>query len=119
MSGGVTVELLEKLVDATGGAREAVREAHEARKDLRLVMKEADARLTTLRDEVRAAVDELAVAKTKEVFEALDFERITGGLKKSLGEWIEVLGEAKEVLDELELGVVVHGRTVAMARRAP
>lgn len=68
----ITAELIDRLVEATNEAKATVRECHEARRDLKLAMKEADERIGKVRAEVVAAVDQLAVELTKEVLEALN-----------------------------------------------
>ena len=98
----ITAELIDRLLEATNEAKATVRECHEARRDLKLAMKEADERIGRVRAEVVAVVDELATEKTKATFERLDIERIGGNLKKTLDQWITLLSEANEVLAALQ-----------------
>lgn len=98
----ITAELIDRLLEATNEAKATVRECHEARRDLKLAMKEADDRIGRVRAEVIAVVDDLATEKTKATFERLDIERISGQLKKTLDQWITLLGEANDVLAALQ-----------------
>lgn len=96
----ITEELIDRLVEATREAKDTVRECHEARRDLRLAMKEADERIGKVRAEVVAAVDELAGEKVKEALAKLDYAGIGAGPKKALANWLELLDDAKDVLDK-------------------
>lgn len=97
----ITEELVDRLVAATKEAKEATRECHEARRDLRLAIKEADDRLGKVREEVHLAVDELATAKTTECFEAIEFAKISSNLKDCLDRWMGLLTDATDVLHSL------------------
>lgn len=97
----ITAELLDRLVEATNEAKVTVRECHEARRDLKLAMKEADERIGKVRAEVVAAVEQLAVEKTKEAFERVDYEATGKGLKDALDKWLTLLADAQEVLEAL------------------
>jgi hypothetical protein len=98
----ITAELIDRLLEATNEAKATLRECHEARRDLKLAIKEADDRIGRVRAEVIATVDELATEKTKATFDRLDIERISANLKRTLDQWITLLGEANEVLAALQ-----------------
>lgn len=100
-------DLIERLAVAATDAREAVREAHEARRDLRVAVKEAREEIVGLvamewDDKVGAAVNESLTglkdriqqvqdAKTRQVIAA--FDRLTNAmLRGSEGGRGEILG---------------------------
>lgn len=98
----ITAELVDRLVEATNEAKATIRECHEARRDLKLAIKEADDKLGRVRAEVALAVDQLALEKSKELFDKIDFERIGTALKRQLNQWTSLLGEASDVLAALQ-----------------
>jgi chromosome segregation ATPase len=97
----ITEELVDRLVEATREAKEAVRECHEARRDLRIAIKEADDRLGKVREEVETAVGELATAKTAEAFDSIQLVQISNGLKETLDRWLGLLSDGQDVLERL------------------
>lgn len=92
----INADLIDRLGAAALDAREAVREAHAARKDLRTAMGEARTVVAGLVEEALTASIELRVKE-------IDLQKVGDGLKKALADWLEVLDEAKEVLGEMRV----------------
>ncbi len=104
MSPAPTADLIDRLLAAGNEVKATIREAHEVRRDLRLAITEANEKLGKVREEVATAVDQLALEKSQELFAKVDIEKVATGLKRTLDQWLKLLGEAKEVLDEMKSG---------------
>ncbi len=97
----ITEELIDRLVAATREAKETIRECHEARRDLRLLLKEVDQKVAAVRDEVIKANNELAEREWRKAMDSIDVAALGAGLKKSFSQWTDLLAEASDVLEAL------------------
>lgn len=86
-------------------ARDASREAHEARKDLRTELAEAKATVARIREEfvlfAATSAEELLFQCTTKIVDRTQYEQVSVELHATLGEWLRLMGEAKDVLAAL------------------
>lgn len=97
----ITEELVDRLVAATTEAKETIRQLHEARRDARLVLKELDEKVRTIRDEVIKANNELAEREWRKAMDSVNLSELSDGLKRNFEKWLELLAEGTSVLEAL------------------
>lgn len=98
----VTVELLEQLVQAAAEAKETVKEAHAARKDLRAAIRDAEELKSDIIGLVKVSADGLVAAEVKRQLDDAGFSRVGDDLRRTLGKWTELLADGEDVLRLLQ-----------------
>lgn len=90
--------LIDQLLEAAEGARQATREAREAQKDLRRATKEAKEIIDKYVDE---HLRELVRKDWQESMDSINLTELGAGLKKSFSDWVDLLEEASKTLESL------------------
>lgn len=97
-----TQDLIDRLQAAAADAKATIREMHEARADIRQLLREVDARMATVRDEVIKGNNALAEREWKKAMDSIQISQLGAGLKRTFDQWMELLADAKGVLRDLQ-----------------
>lgn len=98
----ITEELVDRLVEATNEAKATVRECHEARRDLRLLLRALDDKLRSVKAETESAFAGMCRAEWDRIFKEVNVTEMAAGLKQSFDQWVDLLDDAQKVLAKLQ-----------------
>lgn len=97
-----TQDLIDRLQAAATEAKATIRELHETRADVRQLLREVDAKMATVRDEVIEGNNELAKREWAKAMDSINLSELAAGLRRTFDQWQELVVDATDVLRGLQ-----------------